>query len=670
MKSTTGYNTLFVTALVAATLTGFGLRTRILEAQPKPLIGGLPFTMESALHFDRIRALVDSGVLPRHDPSIFHPEGIDVYRTYSVGDEWLYAWGSRWFPDWWPLSERIRWMQVAGFSLGIAALGWWLFLLTGSRWAGAVGAAWYAVILPGILRSSGIEISRENLALPLFLFFLAFERLAACARRTSRQWAAVVMAAVCLTASMMFWDLTRYLFGLWLLARMVEGLWRGDTDSRVARSGRWLYAAGLLIMSVAHPYYRAHAAVGSPVMGLLYGWVLWSAVNGQSRRLHAGRGAVLLWGPAVLLLGISMFGADGAYGHFGELLAAKIRFLNMKPTDPSLLTYNARILWVPALHSADMDLVRHLFFITLPLTLAAVGVIVRAQFKTKVHNSCYFQLIVCFVATFLTFVFFVRFYVFVAIFMAALMGAVWACVPRRPVWTGLILAAVMIPAWMGEAARVVISPERWGRANVYYEEQEELIQWMREHIAPKAVCANFGVSGSIRAYAKCPIVLHPKFENSAIRERVRTYGEQLFTGTESAFRAFMTEMDTDCYVHSKGAFAAVRPEWQMRYFVDALDTSTNAPAWLFERRPGRLRYFNTVFDNRKFAVYRMVTVDAEQRATRLTKAAQEAFARGALDEAEQQAIEAARLDPKNAEAIEVIRLVDVLRRKGFSYEAD
>ena len=40
------------------------------------------------------------------------------------------------------------------------------------------------------------------------------------------------------------------------------------------------------------------------------------------------------------------------YSHFGDLTAAKLKFNNIKPRDPDLLTYDARMMWTPSMHSA------------------------------------------------------------------------------------------------------------------------------------------------------------------------------------------------------------------------------------------------------------------------------------------------------------------------------
>jgi hypothetical protein len=215
----------------------------------------------------------------------------------------------------------------------------------------------------------------------------------------------------------------------------------------------------------------------------------------------------------------------------------------------------------------------------------------------------------------------------------------------------------------------VRTPERWGRTNVYYKELAELAAWLYEHAAPDPVLANFGVSGTIAAYGKCPIVLHPKFESGAIRDRVREYGELLFNGTERGFRDWADARGAKYYVYSLGEFATEHPELQMRYFVDALNPPETAPARLFESSPAKLTYFTRLWGNRKYAVYEIVSRATEREAGGHAAAARAALERGDLEEAQKEAEASLKIDPRQEQAMDVIRHVISLEQKGFQHRA-
>ncbi|NKB23630.1 MAG: hypothetical protein GKR87_04485 [Kiritimatiellae bacterium] len=277
------------------------------------------------------------------------------------------------------------------------------------------------------------------------------------------------------------------------------------------------------------------------------------------------------------------------YGHFFELWVAKIKFLNMKPSDPAVLNFDQRMMWVPALHSANLRWVLQLFPGILGLTLGTVFVlwpklIVRPQFRL-------YQLVFFYSTSLVTCLFFVRFHVYLSIFSSALLGwwVVWVNErtgpSKRLAWTRQSLWVIILIGFVMEARNTLNRPDRWGRQGVYYAELNELNTWLKEHVSPEPVLANFGVSASILGYGNCPIILHPKFETKTIRQRVQDYGETLFKKSEKAFRDWADGFKIRYYVYSMGEFSSKHPEQQMRYFVNALNPDAHAAARMFEFNP-------------------------------------------------------------------------------------
>jgi hypothetical protein len=359
-------------------------------------------------------------------------------------------------------------------------------------------------------------------------------------------------------------------------------------------------------------------------------------------------------------------GYTETYGHFVELLMAKLRFLNQKPADPALLTFNQRIMWVPALHSATWVLTWRLFPAML---LLSIGSAAGLMLSRKKHPSAgIYQLVLYFVASLIAFVFFVRFYVFLALFATALMGGLVAAVCRLRRWPGYAVACLLAVGWFAELRHTLAEPWQWGRPNVYYEELQELTDWLKEHVSPEVVLANFGLSASVLTYGECPIVLHPKFENKTVRNRVKAYGESLFTNTEKEFRDWIEQFDAQFYVYSLGAFSRRHPERQMRYFVNALAAPEDAAARIFEYKPYETRYFRYLWGNRKYRVFQVITRQDQHLAQRQVEAARAALRAGDLAAAEEQAVTALKLDPANQEAAQVIHHVSSLREQEFEYE--
>jgi hypothetical protein len=340
------------------------------------------------------------------------------------------------------------------------------------------------------------------------------------------------------------------------------------------------------------------------------------------------------------------------YSHFIELLWAKLRFLNHKPADPALLTFDQRILWTAPLNSATFLLTAALFPVTLCLSVLAGAI---ALFHTRAHPDPEInQLLSYTVISLLAFVFFMRFHEFLILGFAALLGwlGYWASVKRS--FTRWLILVLLLAGVGVEAAHVMRNPARWGSVPAYLNEKRELCQWLRSNTAGERVLANFGLSSFLLTYANCPIVLHPKFESPGIRERVRAYGEALFKSNEEGFRAWMEPFGAPYYVYALGEFADIQPESQMRYCVNALNPPPSAAARLFEKRPEQGRYFRFLWGNAKYRVFRVITRADEQIAGRLAAEAVQSLRQGRRPDAENKATQALMYDPQNTNAMQML----------------
>jgi len=662
---------IYLGILILLFFTGVVVRRAVLFAQVEIAPGNnLPFTLESALQFRLTERVYLGQGLPARDMDVQFPEGVNPRETYTIAAEYVYALMARICPPDMPLPERIRWAQLLWFCMGIPLLALWVYGLFGSRFAGCVAGAFYAVALSSVIRSTGQELSRENFALPLLIGHLAFDALARKQERPIRFWVSTIISAICLGAAAMSWDLIQFYVGLWALAGCTRVFRFSNHEEESVFDYVWLTQfMVLLLLSFLNPYMRVHLWWLSPGMLLSYGALLGmlaiqNMVPEQQKR----------WKMVLIMLLPVLFGLllghfyGHIYGHFSELLYAKVRFLNQKPVNPAVLTFAQRIMWVPALDSLTWGLTKVLFPAMLLFSLGAIGILLRYQRRQPKTGS--YQLIFNYTASLVAFILFVRFHVFLAVFAAAIIGGGLARVWANGVWKRYLLAVVLALGWLTEIQHVLKDPWRWGRPGVYYEELAELTQWVKENAAPDAVLANFGVSASILTYGECPIVLHPKFESERIRERVYEYGKALFTKTEGEFRDWAEPYGAQYYVYALGEFSQQSPERQMRYFVNALEPPEDAAARIFEYEPYKSRYFKFLWGNRKYRVFEIITKHDQMVSAKNSQKAWTALEHGDLAEADELAIWALKFDLGNTNAMEVIRHVDSLYDQGFMPSVD
>lgn len=648
-----------------------GVRRMILEAQYRRHGADMQFTLESALYYRRVKMVHDTGRLPAHDPMIQYPEGIDPRTTYTSGSEPVYAALARLFPSSVPMPNRIRWIESAWFCLGVPLLALGLYGWTRRVGPALWGSLFYAASISSVIRSTGQELSHENFALPFLIAHWALAVSAPGARTPLMRLAGHAGSALALALALCNWDLIQFYVALRFLY-VAWGLLR-ETPSRGSVFGAWRFdALALVAVGFLNPYHHAQGWLTSPTMGLVYGVAILSALRARLNaqveaaprwRAIAARTGVLIGAMGVTALLHRVWGPDGAYGHFSELLWAKLRFLNEKPADPSRLTFNQRILWVPALNSTDWRLALSLFPALLGLTIPSA--LLLWMHSKKSPNSGTLFLLFAFVVSAVAFWLFARFHVFLALFSCLILGVAWSALPAGRVVLRGVVAVLFGAGLVVETLHSVRDPGRWGRLNVYYKQLEELTGWMARHVAPDPVLANFGVSSSIAAYGKCAILLHPKFENAGLRDRVKAYGEKLFQGTEQEFRDWADEHGAQYYVHAFGEFSSEHPELQMRYFVNTLAPSTNSAAHGFEFDPDGRTQFIPLWRNVKYAVFRIITRADEVMARQMVRQAEVAFEKGDMDGTEEASLQALKRVPTQERALELLRLSAVLKESGF-----
>jgi len=670
-------------SLIGVFAVGLSVRREVLNVQFASVGADMPFTLESALHFRRVKMLFDRGQLPVIDEAIQHPEGIKIREIDSITSEPVQAFLAGLFPDSMSFSARIRWIESGWFCLSIPLLMIMMRVWTGSWLAGFISALLYAVSLASVLRSTGQEISRENFAMPWLVASYSCAALYLCRPEMIRRSVWLFATGILLAMSLIAWDMIQYVLGLITLSVMAHILFRVKGFKKDVIK---LYAAivvSIFLVAVFHPYYRFHGLAYSPLML----WMIGVFIAGIYRQRHMSDSftpnnhvdsklswktrwlypLLIMLGPVLLVLAVGLTGAYGtSYAHFAELLMAKIKFLNVKPADPSLMSYYQRIMWVPSLHSATWGLTLWLFPCT--LWLSGLVAIVAVVITLKRPDPLIYHWILFFGVSVAAYILFFRFHVFVALAVAVLIGWMYGQMKDISIlWRGLVLVVITFSIVI-EARHTYEQRLAMGRPNVYYQELKELADWLREEVAPSPVLANMGVSAYIAAYGKCPIVIHPKFEDPSIRIRLQEYGELLFGSDEKSLRDWMDEHQVAYYVYSKGEFAKEKPEYQMRYFANMMNPPDSVPAKRFESDDQTLRYFTRMWGNRKYVVYKVISQQDESDAATVASQAMAALTSGELESAEVLAIEAVKLDRMQEDALRVLRHVGSLREQGFEYQ--
>lgn len=650
--------------------------------------GELPYTLESALLFHYAQGFADTGSIPAVDERAQVPEGLEVPRKLSIGKEIAAAAAYRAFGRPETFREFVRGFDAAWFCVGIFAVFFLVREMGGGGLGGLMAASLYAISVPSVIRSTGLEFSRENFALPLI--FLHYWLLVRGVKRSGKCVSAIP-AGLLLAVAAATWDVTQLyilLLGVFAAIRLLFGKDRYSLVRAFLPCMAFLLVAGASV-----PYLRDHRFLVS--WGMLFWYSLTAAfLAGRLARRMPGvvpRAVfvVVLVGLAAIVITQSSY--PGTYSHFARLLLAKIEHFNVKPVNPAKLSYEARILWTPALHSATSEFQDRYpigsFETLFVLGVAPVLFLLRLLFRGNAGEDE--KMLVFSVAVFFfLYLLFVRMEVFLVFYWCCLIGL------GAHYWLELFTKrgarAIAVSLWslmvvLGLASEVYCYStfEKIYRAadtGSPYVANRHLVEWLRKHTEKDAVVlANFTLEPTIFADAERPIVLHPKFESKGMREKVREYLESLFSETEKDFHDFCMKNRVRYFVVHPGTF--VGPEtkdwvYSPRYMVDRAERHPDYAALAMLYSLERLQYFKKLTDiaivgdpfrffYRVFQVVSQGDIETAQQHVRNARMHLERFRadedRQSLHDAEEELLRAVDLFPGCEDAHSVLATVYTLQ---------
>ncbi len=644
-----------------------------------PNNGDCLFWTEGAVQFRYARMIAGGDAIPARDAAIQWPGGIEPARQLcllmerSVGAsyrEFGRLFGRVPFHVWAAYAPHVA-SALAVPAAYIAGLAIW-----GSAPAALLAAALYTLSLATTARSIG-SFGHEDFALP-FLFLAAAFLLRQMSGGDSgrRKWFASpsgAAAAAALGLGLGAWHFSRFVHLLFvgaLALRIVSAT--GDSRRRAVRALAWI-TAGAAIAGLAFAVLRASAFLASPQMllsaALLASFAIEarrggapsSAPDARARAgtsLIARRALIVAAIFAPLLLLSSRFSAESAgYGHVYALFADKLRFLGRKPADPSLLSPEARSLWIEDFASPSLHLTVVMFASPALLALAAIlhrrarAGIEHAGAPDRAAGALDAFAVAALLALLSggAFLLVKRLFVVHAFFLCVLAGgaALWAfgtrananaatgpgtsggartarrvgrtvtrgattrlrVVPLASICVLLAFEAHKITHHGGDTpvtaaiARVLKKPKALAIPN-WHANDIAAVSWIRANTRPDdAFVARIGTSPMICVYGDRPIVLQPKYEVPGSRERARAFDAALY-GSEADFYAFCREQNAAYYLHEPRAALEWGPDSE-RYVACATQLAKTSAAFRLQFAGEESRYFEPVYRSVSYCVYRV-----------------------------------------------------------------
>lgn len=584
-----------------------------------------PFLVESSIMYSYVLAVARKGGLPEYDPGLAKMEHVKLTEQMPIGLEPFLGWGLKLknaLPGLKSISDPafVRFQARLWISLTAGFILLWLLGLRVPCGWSVFGALLYAAAPAAVARGTGQDLLCEVMALPFLVSAFA------CAAWYLRRPKAIYGAAFVVSAfaAVAFWDIAQFVFAVWVLLETLHSF-----ADRRPRKRRFhfllLFYAALILAAVLVPYHRAHGMILSPMLLVLFPTALLLNLLSKRRRIIS---LAALGGLALLWFGLTVNSTfAGNYGHFAELVSAKIRYLNVKPKDPAKLSFNARVLWTPALHSAGFRDVLQYFPGALWMTgiLLAVGLFFR-KFRVRLRDFRRLQPLIMALTFFVIFLFLFRFHVVTVIFLSvscALIFSLYGKLFRR---TGqrillIFLAVLTIYAEADSVHRRVRDYENFSLAEI-----SGLIRFLDDsRIGGRVVLSTMELSPMLKAYAEAAIVVQPKFEFPATRRIFREYTESLFSSNPGDFVRFCAEHNVDFFVFFRGTGLGPLHPYSYRYMANAKIIPATSAAYLMDTAPLRLKNFYEITIPRRYHAERRF------RLFRFIKPADEARSRMTLD---------------------------------------
>jgi len=514
-------------------------------------------TASSSPHFDRAdprgmlvtdpgllyyltERVVESGGLPGDfaaEPRIEHPEVVDVTARFTVGQELLVLAARRLVGEEMPLHVVCVWLFALVASAAAVGVFGLAFELTRSmRWASL--AAVVFALLPVNYRTIGFVLMREDLAWPLFALHLWLA-----ARALRRQGAASgLLAGVSLGLACASWHAMGMVAAVEALAIFTWFLHSGHNPF-AHRGGRFALL-GMAVVTLLVPALWAKGAILSLPLQLAGGLTLAGLFAGA--RPRPWQVGCALSGAALLLVASVALGTWLGTGqdlrHVLDVLVAKISHLGIRPADPGLLSFDARMMWQGPFRTLGLTEAWRGFqvcLLLLPLLLVVEKLRFLRRRGSDLQRTLHLGLLFTLVAAWLV----ARMAVLAGLLLPVLLVHLGQRSSAVGPKVGHLLGVAALLFWqlVGFGSWLGRNEVPW-YAEVRPAEVRAMLEAVDEHVPAGApVAADFMSSTAILAHTRRPIVMQPKWESAPSRERVGLFWDALYNGSPADLSRLLRE---------------------------------------------------------------------------------------------------------------------------------
>ena len=564
------------------------------------------FTIESAQHYYHTSLVAQGKGIPKIDGLLAWPEGFDT-RTDTNLEEYVVGTLYRILPfKKVPLSLFIRYFVRSWYCLTIFIVYLLLAASTKSRTSGIIGASFYALALPTIERSLGNHIQREQFALVIIFlhiyFFYKFLQ--------SERGRDILASSILLFLGLVSWKLAQFYY-LILLSYILLAYLFSNRYYLTMQALAFFTAINFVGALTLPTNLKTDYFIFSLPMLLSYsllaswGWRKWRGKKVESLFLLFIISAGLFF----------LFPRTGQYNHVWQTMFYKIRYLGVKPLDPSLLSFEASHYWTPPYSSPTLFRFLNEFLVLVLLASYPVFIFFKRLFQKKItlEKGFFLYALIAFFVCYLLFYKLKTFFIFfLVIFIAHLFPLGKKRLSRAVIllllFIGLSFQVYQALSWQDSflvkgmlktGIRPLEFPTSGNRLAI-----RKVLSWIRENTEPQdAFLAPLSLSPQIAAYSTRPTVLHCYFE-TGIREIYREYCQALFQKEEN-LTDLCKRYNVDYLIYRGDQLLRTDPIMSYRYVANRMDLNEDWVAYKLHFTPDKLENFTLVYENYFYRIYRL-----------------------------------------------------------------
>jgi len=537
--------------------------------------------------------------IPKIDTKLQYPEGLEVNRYLTVFMEriagWLYIFLG---PN--VLFHTFLIYFICFFSsLTIFAV----FLISREifkdDFSAIISSIFYTFSIPALGRTIG-NYGREDFTL-VFLFFSVYFFIIEINKTGFKKFLIAGIWALFMGIGLVSWHLSRFFFVVFLSGVILNQLifTKCKIDSLKEKFISGLFV--LLGFGLGNSFLRINGFILSFPFLLYLSLVIFFIVN--KNNLKTSKVLLILLG-VVSFLFSSPFGLE--YSHIWSLLVNKIKFLGLKPENPLLLPFEARVMWIESFNSPTINFIVYNFFFLFLVSATAVYAF-RKDVTKRLYYLLYFVIVF-----FFFFILVRRMVVFFVFFISVLAGGIFLK-SKKPGILFLMVISILFQVMIFTHINRPFFMKNFV-AKIFLDKEQvlpdldvnpkSLFAWIKSSTDENSVfVSDFGFSPNILAYADRKVVIHSKFENKYLRNKVEEFITSIFS-SEKDFYKFCKKYDADYFVYSSKLFLD-RTNDSYMYVSGNTDITKDMPVFKFQFHPEELQFFTLVYQNAYYRVYRV-----------------------------------------------------------------